>query len=629
MGGAGFAIRVSGPFPLSSSSLPCSAAPSELQPFFHPWAGSDRCGFRPVGQGGYRACSSFARLLQPSLCDAQGHRWVAPGDRPLAPQRICGYLPLSYGDHPNRSLIPSGRGLVGVPGSPGCLPSGSGSSIFSLVPQVLRGGVGLPVPRSLFWLLDGSSGFYPCHGPVSAIMHRHGFRILRYLDDWLVLASTFQESVRARDFLLWLCQRLGIRVNLPKSSLTPMQTQDYLGITIQTIPLRVFPTIKRIQKFSLFLQDFLSTRSHPVSVWRQLLGIMSSMSALVPGSRLRMRVLQIRLNVAGRLQPDDFQVEWDFDCHPDLMWWSDVSHLQVGMPLGESLPDLCLFTDASDTGWGASLGDVHLAGLWSPLSSRFSINHRELLAVLLALRGFLPSLRGRVVAVFSDNTTALAYLKKQGGTRSATLNSVAQSVLRFCEESHIQLLPQFIPGKMNVLADSLSRKNQVIGSEWTLCAEAFRHLLRLWPATIDLFATSLNHRLPVYFSPMVDPQSVGIDAMLQSWDGLQAYAFPPFGLLSRVLAKVRQSKGLELKLIAPFWPQHPWFPDLLELLVEIPSFLPRWRDLLKQPHFHHFHQNFPVLQLTAWRISNDPRAIPDSLRRWLVSLASVNDVPLD
>ena len=163
--GASFALRVSGPFPFASSSLSCSVAPSELQPFFHPWAGSDRCGIRPVGQGGYRACSSFSRLLQPSLCDSQGHRWVAPGDRPLAPQWVCGCLPFSYGDYPDRSSIPSRRGLVCVPGSPGCLPSGAGSSIFSPVPQVLRGRVGLPVPRSLFWPVDGSSGLYPCHGP--------------------------------------------------------------------------------------------------------------------------------------------------------------------------------------------------------------------------------------------------------------------------------------------------------------------------------------------------------------------------------------------------------------------------------------------------------------------------------
>ena len=164
-GGAGFALWVSGPFSLSSSSLPCSSAPAELQPFFHLWAGSVRCGCRPVGQGGCRACSSFARLLQPSLCDSQGHRWVAPGDQPLAPERLCGCLPFSYGDHPNCSSIPSGRGLVGVPGSLGCLPSGSGSSIFSPVPQVLHGGVGLPVPRSLVWPFDGSSG--PASWPLS------------------------------------------------------------------------------------------------------------------------------------------------------------------------------------------------------------------------------------------------------------------------------------------------------------------------------------------------------------------------------------------------------------------------------------------------------------------------------
>ena len=93
-------------------------------------------------------------------------------------------------------------------------------------------------------------------------------------------------------------------------------------------------------------------------------------------------------------------------------------------------------------------------------------------------------------------------------------------------------MPQFIPGHLNVLSDTLSRRSQVLGSEWTLCFPAFWDLL-LWPATIDLFATSLNHHLPVYFSPMEDPQSAGTDAMMPPWDGLQAYAFPPFGLLHR------------------------------------------------------------------------------------------------
>ena len=56
-----------------------------------------------------------------------------------------------------------------------------------------------------FGLLTAPQVFTRIMAPVSAIIHRHGFRILWYLDDWLVLASTFQESVWARDFLLWLC----------------------------------------------------------------------------------------------------------------------------------------------------------------------------------------------------------------------------------------------------------------------------------------------------------------------------------------------------------------------------------------------------------------------------------------
>ena len=247
--------------------------------------------------------------------------------------------------------------------------------------------------------------------------------------------------------------------------------------------------------------------------------------------------------------------------------------------------------------------------------------------VLYGVQGFLPLLRNHSASLFADNTTALAYLRNQGGIHSSLLNSVAQAILRLCEAHRVRLVPQFIPGHLNVLADTLSRRSQVLGSEWTLCFPAFRDPLLLWLAIIDLFATSLNHRLPVHFSPMEDPQSAGTDAMMQPWDGLQAYAFPPFGLLQCVIAKVRQSRGLELTLVVPFWPQHPWFPVFLELLVAVPVFLPSQKDLLRQPHFHRFHQNLTVLRLTAYRISSDQPAPSVSLRQWLDNLPTAGSPP--
>ena len=159
LGSTGPVLRVSGPFPFAAPSLFCSAPPSQLQPQFHPEAGPFGRGVRFGGEGGHRDRTSFPGVLQSSFCDPQGHRWVASGDRPLTPQRLGGHLPFSYGDCSDRAPVSPGRGLDGIPGS-----LGSGSSIFSPVPEVLRGGLGLPVSRPLLRSLNGSPSVHPCHG---------------------------------------------------------------------------------------------------------------------------------------------------------------------------------------------------------------------------------------------------------------------------------------------------------------------------------------------------------------------------------------------------------------------------------------------------------------------------------
>ena len=113
----------------------------------------------------------------------------------------------------------------------------------------------------------------------------------------------------------------------------------------------------------------------------------------------------------------------------------------------------------------------------------------------------------------------------------------------------MQLTPQFILGRHNVLADSLSRPNQVLGSEWTLKTKVFQELRRRWPVSIDLFATSLSHQCSQYFSPFHDQNALGTDALLQSWDGWQAYAFPPWSLIPAVLKKLRSSSGVLLTIV--------------------------------------------------------------------------------
>ena len=79
----------------------------------------------------------------------------------------------------------------------------------------------------------------------------------------------------------------------------------------------------------------------------------------------------------------------------------------LGVSLEQVSPQLELWSDASDVGWGAHIGDQVASGLWAPEDGERSINARELLAIERALKWFTPLLVGSSVAVFADNSTAV------------------------------------------------------------------------------------------------------------------------------------------------------------------------------------------------------------------------------
>ena len=56
---------------------------------------------------------------------------------------------------------------------------------------------------------------------------------------------------------------------------------------------------------------------------------------------------------------------------------------------------------------------------------------------------------------------------------------------------------------------------------------------------VGLFATHLNHKVPLYVFPVQDQHACDIDALNINWSGLTAYAYPSLALLHRVIQKIR------------------------------------------------------------------------------------------
>ena len=331
---------------------------------------------------------------------------------------------------------------------------------------------------------------------------------------------------------------------------------------------------------------------------------------MIPLGRLHLRPLQLYMLAhwapASKNLKALIPVKHDLLDH-HLRWWLDRKCTRAGMLLDIPDAQAHLFTDASESGWGAHLDALQVSEQWSTRETLLHINHLEMLAVRNALLAFMDQLTGMTVQLMSDNASVVSYLRKQGGTVSVPLYLLAREVLLLARDAQITLRAKHIPGERNALADLLSRMNKVVHTEWTLHQSVVDSLCITWDKpNVDLFATRMNNRLPVFVSSMADPLALDVDAMSISWKGMYAYAFPPFVMLGRVLEKVPRDHPCEMILIAPKWPNQSWYARLMELLVAFPLALPQREDLLTQPHNHRRHQSLQAVCLHAWRLSSDP-----------------------
>ena len=168
-----------------------------------------------------------------------------------------------------------------------------------------------------------------------------------------------------------------------------------------------------------------------------------------------------------------------------------------------------------------------------------------------------------------------------------------------------------------MVADKLSKLVETIQTEWSLLPEVFQAICSRWHRPqIDLFATRFNNKLPLFVSPVPDPLATAEDALSLPWEDLDIYAFPPAAILGKVVEKLQDSPCKKIILVAPGWPNKPWFWDLVAMSSQIPLNLPSLPNLLTQPFNQIPHRNLTNLNLHAWLLEPQQSRNRASLRQW-------------
>ena len=227
-----------------------------------------------------------------------------------------------------------------------------------------------------------------------------------------------------------------------------------------------------------------------------------------------------------------------------------------------------VLTDASRTGWGFTINTLRFKGVFDKSMDNYSINVLELLTIWWAT--LMIQEKDHILHILTDNITAVSAVKRASSNVSI-LASIAELIWKRAEKMNWTISIAHIGGKFNILADQLSR-NTIISTEWAIPQEVFqKEILKLEPRLqVDLFATSLNHKLITFVFPCPDQTAVAVDAMMIEWSKWEyIYLFPPNPMISRALQKLVQSNVKTAIFLTREEPTRPWYFLLKAKLTQL------------------------------------------------------------
>ncbi|XP_033724564.1 uncharacterized protein LOC117314606 [Pecten maximus] len=306
--------------------------------------------------------------------------------------------------------------------------------------------------------------------------HNYGIsHIMHLLDDFITFDGPGVCGERNMALLYLIFNRLNIPMAKHKTC-GPETVIEYLGIILDSINMEARLPVDKLVRITEFLTDFLSKSSCTKREMLQLLGHLNFASRVVIPSRAFVSHL---IRCSTTVKHLHHYIRINNDCREDIrMWrqfllhWNGVSMFYNTRVITSD--DLRLFTDASGTrGFGGIFQQEWFAEPW-PTSLRESVSQvdelsiafKELYPIVVAALLWGHKWVGQRIVFMCDNSATVAILQK-GRSKSAHIMPLMRR-LTLCAATHnFCILSKHVPGRHNVIADSLSR----------LQLQKFRHLV--------------------------------------------------------------------------------------------------------------------------------------------------------
>lgn len=442
--------------------------------------------------------------------------------------------------------------------------------------------------------------------PLIVYVRRLGLRICIYLDDMLILNSQREGAMRDVSLMLHLLENLGFIVNMEKSILFPSQEMEFLGVLVSSIHMSFSLPESKVLNLRNDCRRLLNSRTASQSDLARLIGKMIAAKAAIFQAPLHYRALQHqKSSLDHQGVPLHQKVILDIEAMLDLEWWVTNLATTNSRPVKPLLPDLLIQSDVSGSRWGAVCNRIETRGTWSLHESSLHINCLELLAATYAIKAFTKSLSNAHVLIQMDNTSAIAYVNKMGGSQAGCVRQTCSFPMGVVprEEDHsssgahsrsTECHSRCRVSSKTRCSGLEARFRSVQGSE-----SQFRSLY------CRPFCQQEQHTVGEILQLSARSLSRAVRCPGSALEGRECLCLPPFQLDQQMSEedKPRRSNFVDHM---PSVASAGMVPHLLQLLTDNPVLLPAHNDLLLDPlgNRHPMIVN-NSLPLAGWRLSGN------------------------
>ena len=236
-----------------------------------------------------------------------------------------------------------------------------------------------------------------------------------YFDDLILIAKTFRQCIRNRDFVIDTLEKCGFIISYKKSVLTPSKTCEVMGFKLNSASQTISLTeTKRVSLLKIF-KTALTLTTIKIRHMARLIGLAVAMFPCFPHGKMYYRELEHSKLKALKMR----RYKWNKTMtisntdREALKWWYSTFKKNNPHHFDTHPIEGYLETDSSLQGWGYHLLSQNCSSVDSTGScfghadTHHPINNKELLAIKYGISTYKQFMANKHFVLKSDSVTAL------------------------------------------------------------------------------------------------------------------------------------------------------------------------------------------------------------------------------